>query len=163
MEARLDSALQAGNYYEYAQLFKTLFFKLKTRKRIVELKAFVNSSIEALATRDQGDLVVELTQHYFEDYVRPSGDADDFFFKISKYAFEHGSEDRRYSYLQTVIKFYKDDSLIRTLAEAYKANGDYLRAYVYFVAADKPLEVVTLLDDHIIPAGKPSERNLFIL
>jgi Pyruvate/2-oxoacid:ferredoxin oxidoreductase gamma subunit len=135
------------------------------RKRIPELKTLVDSTITALVEHEQADLVIEMAEHYFKTYVKEMKDIDDFLFKISAYAFEHGAEDRRYYFIIEVIKFTGEggQSLIHILADAYKQKGKYLNAYLYYVAGDKPLDVVCLLHDHVMKEGYESEENYFIL
>ena len=64
-----------------------------------------------------------------------------------------------------VIKFSKNQnvSLIHALADAYKEKGDYLWAYVYYLAGNKPVDVAMLLWDHIFAMGYKTEANYFIL
>ena len=135
------------------------------RAREHELKALTDQVVTTLAEAGQSDLVIEMADHYFMRWAKEKGQIDEFLFKISLYAFVHSSEERRFNFLVEVIKFTKngDPALIHALAEGYKAKEDYLHAYVYYIAGNKPIDVAILLKEHIFSMGYASERDYFVL
>lgn len=48
MAERLPVMLEQGKFYEYEQLIKTLFFKLKIRKRHDEMKKIIKRAMDEL-------------------------------------------------------------------------------------------------------------------
>ena len=136
-----------------------------TRRQIPELKAFVIKSVDAMIEKNQKDIVIDLADHFFKTYAKEAKDFDEFLLHLSQKAFENGSEDRRYTFALSVIKSVGKDGqqLTLALAEAYKKHEQYLKAYIYFIAGDKPLEVVELMQKHILLMGYKTEKNLFIL
>ena len=48
MSERLKEKLEAGQFYDYEQLVKTLFFKYKLRKKDQEMKAIIKKAMEEL-------------------------------------------------------------------------------------------------------------------
>lgn len=48
MSDRLKEKLEAGQYYDYEQLVKTLFFKYKLRKRDQEMRALIKQAMVEL-------------------------------------------------------------------------------------------------------------------
>lgn len=121
--------------------------------------------VDELILKEQKDIIVDIAEHYFKEYVKKSGDVDDFLIDLTQKAFEQGSEDRRYNFILAVIKFVGKDTerLLWLLAWAYQEHGQHLKAYTYFVACDEPQEVISLLDKHIIEKGYKTERDFFIL
>ena len=53
MSERLKEKLEAGQYYDYEQLVKTLFFKHKMKKKDAEMKALIKKSMEELNEHKQ--------------------------------------------------------------------------------------------------------------
>ena len=53
MSERLKEKLEAGQYYDYEQLVKTLFFKFKMKKKDAEMKALIKKSMEELNEHKQ--------------------------------------------------------------------------------------------------------------
>ena len=63
MSERLKEKLEAGQYYDYEQLVKTLFFKYKLRKRDDEMKALIKKAMEELNEHKQVRNEFELLTH----------------------------------------------------------------------------------------------------
>ena len=53
MSERLKEKLEAGQYYDYEQLVKTLFFKHKMKKKDAEMKALIKKSMQELNEHKQ--------------------------------------------------------------------------------------------------------------
>ena len=53
MSERLKEKLEAGQYYDYEQLVKTLFFKYKLRKRDQEMRALIKQAMTELNDHKQ--------------------------------------------------------------------------------------------------------------
>ena len=53
MSERLKEKLDAGQYYDYEQLVKTLFFKFKMKKKTAEMKAIIKKAMEELNEHKQ--------------------------------------------------------------------------------------------------------------
>lgn len=52
-EERLKEKLQLGEFYDYTMLLKTLFFKLKMRRKEVEFKGLIQRAMQQLSEHDQ--------------------------------------------------------------------------------------------------------------
>ena len=52
-DSRLDEKLAAGHYYDYEQHVRTLFFKLKMRKRESEYKELIKRAMTDLDAHNQ--------------------------------------------------------------------------------------------------------------
>ena len=55
---RLDEKLAAGQYYDYEQHVRTLFFKLKMRKREAEYKKLIQRAMDDLLAHNQVSVIV---------------------------------------------------------------------------------------------------------
>ena len=64
---RLDEKLAAGQYYDYEQHVRTLFFKLKMRKREAEYKKLIQRAMDDLLAHNQ---VREITTNILERFDR---------------------------------------------------------------------------------------------
>jgi len=92
MSERLKEKLEAGQYYDYEQLVKTLFFKYKLRKRDEEMRTLIRQAMLELNEHKQKDLVVDILEIYYVEHVKKIGTTavDDYFLEIVKYAMENG-------------------------------------------------------------------------
>jgi len=52
-EERLREKLQEGAYYDYNQLLRTLFFKLKMRKKVDEYQGLIQRALKDLKENSQ--------------------------------------------------------------------------------------------------------------
>ena len=64
---RLDEKLAAGQYYDYEQRVRTLFFKLKMKKREAEYKKLIQRAMDDLLAHNQ---VRKLKTHIVERFDR---------------------------------------------------------------------------------------------
>ena len=121
--------------------------------------------MDKLIAHEQSNLIVDLAEHYYTNWVKETQEYDLFFFKICKLAFSHGSEEHRYSFIKRMIKSTsnKDSALSEMLAEAYEKKGDYSRAYYYSIIANKPHMTCELMLTKIINLGYVNEGVLFKL
>ncbi len=67
---RLQTLIEAKDFYQYVQLVRTFFFKFKMRKRIPEMKQLLEKGYTDLKEHEQKDLVVELLELYYVEYIR---------------------------------------------------------------------------------------------
>ena len=104
-----------------------------------------------------------MAEHYHTNWVKDTKEFDQFFFKLCKQAFTHGSDEQKFAFMKRMIKLSrnKDIELSEMLAEGYQAKGDYPRAYIYSITANKPHMTCELLNDHLIAKGNPYEADLF--
>jgi hypothetical protein len=64
---RLDEKLAAGQYYDYEQHVRTLFFKLKMRKREAEYKQLIKRAMDDLYAHNQVSMLI--TQFWFREIL----------------------------------------------------------------------------------------------
>ena len=74
--------------------------------------------MQQLAQSSQPDLVIDIAEMYFIEYAKTFNLYDDYFFTMSKVAFETGKGERRIAFLNRVISMTqnKDISLATLLA-----------------------------------------------
>lgn len=124
----------------------------------------MNNALEKLIEHKQGGLVIDMAEHYFNNWVKENKDLDPFFFKVCKLAFKNGQDDLKFPFIKRMMKFSgQNPSLAEMIAEAYKEKEEYYRAYTYSFRANSPHMTVDLLLNHIIDLGYPNEVDLFKL
>lgn len=121
--------------------------------------------MDKLIEHEQQNLIIDMAEYYFQNWVKDTKEFDQFFFKVVKLAFKHGSDDSRFGFMKHMIKVTsnKDPSLSEMLAEAYKEKEDYGRAYIYYFSANMPYKTVELVLNHLIKQGYPNEAGLYKL
>lgn len=110
-------------------------------------------------------LIRDWGEYYFENWIKDTKEFDEFFIKICKLAFTHGDDENRFAFLKRMIRVSanKTGQLSELMAETCQQRGEYLKAYVYSLKANKPYMTVELLKEHIIQDGYKSEEDLFKL
>lgn len=61
-EERLREKLQEGAFYDYNQLLRTLFFKLKMRKKVDEYQGLIQRALKDLKENGQVSLGIILCE-----------------------------------------------------------------------------------------------------
>jgi len=69
--------LDSGNFYEYSQFIKTIFFKYKMRRRFKEMKELIEKAINDLGAKKEAELVVVIFEIYFKEHVLKMRGSDD--------------------------------------------------------------------------------------
>jgi len=64
-EQRMKEQLESGNFYEYSQFIKTIFFKFKMRRRFAEMKELIKRAITDLGEIGQRDLACDIFEIYY--------------------------------------------------------------------------------------------------
>lgn len=121
--------------------------------------------MDKLIEHKQTNLIVDMAEYYYTNWVKDTKEFDPFFFKICKLAFKHGADEHRFSFMKRMIKITggKNEEFNDLLSTAYTEKGDYLRAYVFSFNTGSPHKTADLLLNHIIPSGYPPEAELFKL
>jgi hypothetical protein len=104
--------LDSGNFYEYSQFIKTIFFKYKMRRRFKEMKELIEKAINDLGAKKEAELVVDIFEIYFKEHVlkmRGSEDdiklvEDEYLFKMCTLVHTHGNQQRVVSILVQVAQ-----------------------------------------------------------
>ena len=130
-----------------------------------EIKKIVNECLDKLIEHNQKNLIVDMAEYYFTNFVKETKEFDEFFFKVVKTAFKHGEDEHRFGFIKRMIKATgnRDPSLSYMLAEGYKDKEDFYRAYVYSFTANSPSLTCELLLNHLIKQGYQNEEDLFKL
>lgn len=103
--------LAEGNFYEYTQLIKTIFFKYKMRRRFEPMKALIQTAIEDLSKLNQKELLCDIFDLYFIEQVQKMRKdqeeielvEDEFLYKMSSILATNGETKRVLDILQKVV------------------------------------------------------------
>ena len=61
--------MDTGNFYEYSQLIKTIFFKYKMRRRFKEMRDLIKKAVDDLSQASQPDLTCDVFEIYYNEHV----------------------------------------------------------------------------------------------
>ena len=176
-DSRLDEKLAAGHYYDYEQHVRTLFFKLKMRKRESEFKELIKRAMTDLDAHNQvsavdcspvlqKDLVVDILEIYFVEHVKKvanNGALDDFFVEICKFALQKGDQTRAQGVIERIIGHTGNQryELADLLGQSYADANIHTQAYRYFFKSRNEKQIVVSLR-HVIKQGYESEPDMFV-
>ena len=114
----------------------------------------------------QPDLVVDILEIYFVEHVKKVKDmaaVDDFLVQICNFAMEKGDQKRAQGVFERIIGHSnnKRQEISQRLAESFKSEGIYSKAYKYYFKSRNEVEICQCLEK-IIEYGYDSEKDLFI-
>jgi len=104
--------LDSGNYYEYSQFVKTIFFKYKMRRKYKEMKDLIMQSVVTLGQKEKQDLTCEVFEMYYKEFIdkmkKSTEDAklsqDEFLFNLCEQLYKYGESNRAVKNLELIVE-----------------------------------------------------------
>ena len=85
----MQEQLQSGNFYEYSQFIKTIFFKFKMRRRFPEMQKLISKAMTDLGTHNQPGMVGDVFEIYYKEHVQKMKGSEDDIKKVEdKYLYD---------------------------------------------------------------------------
>ena len=112
-EQRMKEQLDSGNFYEYTQFIKTIFFKYKMRRKFTEMKDLIKKALIDLGQREnqkQQDLVADIFEIFYKEHVQKMRGSqadidmceDEYLYDLCMLLCKYGSAERTVAILESV-------------------------------------------------------------
>jgi len=167
----LQQTVAEGNFYEAQQMYKTLYFRYYSTKRILEAKGMLTSGALVMLQHSQTTCATELARLllniYNEQHTKVTKESLEPIVNITA-AYPIGDQGK-ISLLKNAIKWsitegnnkQGDSTLYALLARSYAEVRDYAAAQKCYIKSNEPQEFSVMLVKWI-SEGYSSESDLFL-
>ncbi|CAK1547154.1 unnamed protein product [Leptosia nina] len=167
---KLESSVNAGQYYEAHQMYRTLYFRYLNQKKYDDLLKLLYSGAIVLLERDQqgsgADLAILLLDVLTKSETKPSAEWID---KIAKlFEMINPNVPERGTFLINAVKWSMDDTkkgsplLHKRIAEIYWREKKFTAAHRHFLHSSDGVTYATMLIELHTTRGLKSEIDLFV-
>lgn len=167
---KLEASVNAGQYYEAHQMYRTLYFRFLSQKKYTELLNLLYKGSTLLLQRDQqgsgADLAILLIDVLTKSETKP---CEEWIDKLAKlFELMSSSIPERETYLSNAIKWSMDSNkrghplLHKRIAEVYWKEKKYTAAHRHFLHSSDPAAYANMLIELHTTKGMKSEIDLFI-
>ncbi|KPJ08157.1 Golgi to ER traffic protein 4-like [Papilio machaon] len=167
---KLEASVNAGQYYEAHQMYRTLYFRYLSQKKYEHLFKLLYEGSTLLLLRDQqgsgADLAILLVDVLNKSETKPS---EEWIEKIAKlFELMHSGIPERDTYLTNAVKWSMDNSkkghplLHQKIAEVYWKEKRYPAAHKHFLHSSNGTVYANMLIELQTTRGLKAEIDLFI-
>ncbi|KAG6442356.1 hypothetical protein O3G_MSEX002275 [Manduca sexta] len=167
---KLEASINAGQYYEAHQMYRTLYFRFLSQKKYTELLNLLYKGSTLLLQRDQqgsgADLAILLIDVLTKSETKP---CEEWIDKIAKlFEIMSASIPERETYLSNAVKWSMDSNkkghplLHKKIAEVYWKEKKYTAAHRHFLHSSDGSAYANMLIELHTTKGIKSEIDLFI-